>query len=199
MEMPADADYHGPQGKLKGLKMMIITQPASLALLAILAISLTACERQAAAPEPATAQIPAGLLLADAPAGAKDVAVIVSEARHGDEVVIRGRVGGHAEPFAADRAVLQLIDPGIKACSELPGDGCTTPWDVCCEPRDNLLAGSVSIQVVDADGRPLRGGLRGVGGLQPLSTVIVTGRAVRPEGARTITINATGLHIVSQP
>jgi hypothetical protein len=160
-------------------------------------MGIAGCDRQPAAPQAVpSAAIPAGLLLSEAPAGAKDVAAVVKEAKNGDEVVVRGRIGGRAEPFVGDRAVVQIIDPAIKACSENPGDGCTTPWDVCCEPTDRLLAGSLLVQVLDADGRPLKAGLKGVGGLQPLSTIIVKGKAARPEGSKAVTVNATSLHVV---
>ena len=167
-----------------------------IGLLAALALGIAGCDRQAATPQPAPpVAIPASLLLSEAPAGAKDVAAVVKEAKNGEEVIVRGRIGGRAEPFVGDRAVVQIIDPGIKACNENPGDGCATPWDVCCEPTDRLLAGSMIIQVLDANGRPLKAGLKGVGGLQPLSTIIVKGKAARPEGSKAVTVNATSLYV----
>lgn len=169
--------------------------------LILLALLTTACDRQSSAPAPAApaAAIPASIFVSESPAGAKNVAIVVKETKDGDEVIVRGRIGGRAEPFVADRAVIQLIDSSIKACTENPGDSCAKPWDMCCEPADTIAANSVSIQVIDTDGRPLKTGLKGIGGLQPLSTVTVKGKAVRPAGSKAVTINATALHVAAKP
>lgn len=167
----------------------------------LLAILNTACDRQSSAPAPSApaAVIPTSLFTSEAPAGAKNVAAVVKDAKDGDEIIVRGRIGGRAEPFVTDRAVVQLIDTSIKACNETPGDNCAKPWDMCCEPADTIAANSVSVQVVDADGRPLKAGLKGAGGLQPLSTVTVKGKAIRPAGSKSVTINATALHVTAKP
>src|SRR5687768_3985668 len=96
---------------------------ACLGLAVALVALITGCEdRTAAPPSPSTPQaqtaaagtLPAGFVLAEAPAGARDVVALKKEAKVGDEVVVRGRVGGSASPFVEGRASLQLIDASLK-------------------------------------------------------------------------------------
>src|SRR3712207_479211 len=54
--------------------------------------------------------LPAGLVLAESPSGAKDVADVRKTAKDGDTVVVRGRVGGREHPFTEGRATLVLMD-----------------------------------------------------------------------------------------
>ena len=144
-----------------------------------------------AAPAAAEA-LPAGLVLTEAPADAKDV-LALKGAKPGDEVVLRGKVGGRVEPFVEGRAVFQVVDASIKSCKDMPDDHCKTPWDYCCEPDVNQK--SASVQVVGADGKPLRAGLKGVGGLQPLSEVTIKGTVVQAGEAGPVLVNATGIHV----
>ena len=140
--------------------------------------------------------VPAAIVLAEAPAGAKDVAALKKEAKPGDEVVLRGRVGGSPSPFVEGRASFQLIDTSLKACGEgNPSDKCETPWDFCCEEAKEIAAHSASIQVVGADGKPLRAGMKGVGGLKPLSEVTVKGKVANGSDAGVLIVNATGIHV----
>jgi hypothetical protein len=140
--------------------------------------------------------LPPGLVLAEPPAGAKDVVAVKSQARPGDHVVVRGRVGGSKSPFVEGRASFQLVDASLKACGEgTPMDNCQTPWDYCCDEPKEIAAHSASVQVVGADGRPLRAGLSGVGGIKPLSVVTVTGTVAGAGDAGTLIINATGIYV----
>jgi hypothetical protein len=140
--------------------------------------------------------MPPGMFLAGAPAGARDV----SEARRagdlkkGDVVVLRGRVGGSREPFVPGRAVLTIVGRGLGACSDTPGDSCATPWDYCCETREDILANSVTVQVVEEKGRVLRTDLKGRRGLKELADVVVVGK-VATSDARAVVVNATGLWV----
>ena len=140
--------------------------------------------------------LPLGLILAERPAGAKDVVAVKSQARPGDPVVVRGRVGGSKSPFVDGRASFQLVDASLKACGEgTPMDNCQTPWDYCCDDPKEIAAHSASVQVVGADGRPLRTGLSGIGGIKPLSVVTITGTVAAAGDAGTLVINATGIHV----
>ena len=140
--------------------------------------------------------LPAGLVVSEAPAGAKDVVALKKEAKVGDEVVVRGRVGGSVSPFVEGRASFQLIDTSLKACGESnPADTCRTPWDFCCEEPKEVAAHSASVQVVGADGKPLRSALQGAGGLKPLSEVTVRGTVAKGSDTGTLIVNATAIHV----
>lgn len=142
----------------------------------------------------AAAQLPDGVLLKEAPAGAKGVAEIKKSAKPGDEVVLLARVGGRMDPISKDRALLTVMDTSIKSCKEMPGDTCPTPWDYCCEERDSLVANSATVQIVDAAGQPLKGGLEGVGGIKPLSDIVVKGKVQQSDG-KVLVVNATGVYV----
>jgi len=146
--------------------------------------------------EPA-AELPADLVLAEAPDGAGGVAAVRESAEAGETVVVEGVVGGRVDPIAEARAIFTLLDDVVVTCDEMGDDDhCATPWDACCEPQEKISANAATVQVVDAEGRPLRLGLAGVGGLEPLSRVRVVGTfQPSPDGAAAA-INATGLHVV---
>lgn len=130
-----------------------------------------------------------------------DSARDISEARKGhtlkvgEAVVLRGRIGGGAAPFVQGRAAFTLVGRGLKPCNEVPGDKCARPWDYCCETRADILAHSVSVQVVDASGQVLRTGFKGRRGLKELSEVVVVGEVASSEGGGVV-VNARELHIV---
>ena len=143
--------------------------------------------------------LPAGLVLASAPEGAQDVAEVKRDAAAGKEVVVKGVVAGAKEPIAENRAVFTLADASLDTCDKTPGDSCETPWDACCAEPGTIAAKSVSVQVVGADGKPLKTGLKGAAGLAPLQRVVVKGkvRSVEGEGdKRIVTLDAGGIHVV---
>lgn len=107
----------------------------------------------------------------------------------GDEVVLRGRIGGSKEPFVAGRAVFTLMGRGLKPCNENPDDNCSKPWDYCCETKQDILANSVSVQVVDAKGQILRTDMKGRRGLKELSEVVVVGKVTSAD-AKSVVVNA---------
>ena len=123
----------------------------------------------------------------------------VSEARKqspaikvGDEVVLRGRIGGSKEPFVPGRAVITLVGRALKACSDHADDKCPVPWDYCCETQADITANSATIQVVDAKGQVLRTDLKGRRGIKELSELVVTGK-VTVADAKALVINATSI------
>lgn len=141
------------------------------------------------------APLPTGFFVEKQPENAKDV----SEARKGgalkagDEVVLRGRIGGSKDPFVAGRAVFTLVGRGIKACSDNPGEKCSRPWDYCCETKEDILANSVSVQVTDAKGQVLRTDMKGRRGLKELSEIVVVGK-VASAGGGALVVNATTVY-----
>jgi hypothetical protein len=141
------------------------------------------------------APLPAGFFVEKEPENAKDV----SEARKagtikaGDEVVLRGRVGGSKEPFVAGRAVFTLMGRALKACNENPDDKCSKPWDYCCETKQDILANAVTVQIVDPKGQVLRTDMKGRRGLKELSEMVVVGKVASADG-KAVVVNATAIY-----
>ncbi len=169
---------------------------SSLALL--LALGAAGCERSPQAKGPVTNPniLPASLFLPVEPEGSRPVHEAKAAAGKGDRLVLRGRIGGAEEPFAAERAIFTIVDPGVKSCADMgEDDHCPTPWDYCCEPTENLVANSATIQIVGPDSRPLKTGLKGVRGLDPLAEVIVVGTVATQDGSGSFVINAERLWV----
>ncbi len=141
------------------------------------------------------ATLPEGFFLEKEPEGAKTVEETKPAAKAGDKVVIRGRIGGSKAPFVEKRAVFTLMGSALKACSDMKDDKCKTPWDYCCDTAEDIAKHSATIQVVDAEGSPLRLGLKGTNGLKELSEVIVVG-TVKEAKDKVLIVNIMGLHVV---
>jgi hypothetical protein len=168
----------------------------------VLGLVMTACERKASSKERVREEaasveritLPPDLFVDQAPAGARGVGALRADASANGRVVLQGRIGGRVEPFVDGAAVFLLADKSMKACNELPGDGCPTPWDYCCEPRDSLAAKTATVQVVDADGKPLRVGLEGRNGLKPAAELTIAGEVAQRESG-SLVINARKIYV----
>ncbi|HLL88421.1 MAG TPA: hypothetical protein VK324_03885 [Tepidisphaeraceae bacterium] len=147
-----------------------------------------------AAPTVAADALPTDLVLASAPAGARGVTDVRESAKPGDRVVVRGVIAGRGEPIAATRAMFTLLDPSVQTCDKSQDDGCKTPWDACCVTGDVIAANVATVQVVDADGRPLKAPLADVGGLAPMKQVTVVGTFRPSPDGKAATIDATGIY-----
>ena len=171
-----------------------------------LVVAVGGCDRSASEPagEPATgrpspaAVLPADLFLADAPPDAQAVVAVKTEAEPDSEVVVQGRIGGRADPFVAGRAVFLLTDVRLPTCAQREGDTCRQPWDYCCEPAEKILAHTMTVQVVDATGKPLEANLRGAGGLEPMARVVVKGKVSRREAGGVFVVDAHGIHVKAE-
>ena len=141
--------------------------------------------------------LPAGLFVEQAPPGGRGVAELKADATATGEVVVEGRIGGRVQPFVEGVAVFLLADTGMKTCTELHPDSCKTPWDYCCEPRPSLAAKTATIQIVDADGKPLRLDLSGSQGLSPLTRLTVAGEIASRAGG-TLVINARKIYVAGR-
>ena len=139
----------------------------------------------------AAAAFPADLFVAQAPDGAIGVREAITSAKAGEDIVVRGVVGGRKKVFVDGRAILVAIDPELKPCPD--DEGCPTPWDYCCETQDVLLAHSMTVQVVGEDGNPLATSLEGAHGLDELSTIVVAGKVRNAEG--TLVVDAHRIHV----
>jgi hypothetical protein len=154
-------------------------------------------------PAPAAARAPAApgaevaAILAAAPAGeAKAIHVIRTTAKPGDEITLSGRIMGNGQPFVEGRAAFILGDPVLLTpCNEIPGDSCETPWDCCCDSKEDKQAGIATIRISGPDGRVLKSGLEGVGGLAKLATVVVTGKVAEGSSADSLVVDATAIRV----
>lgn len=145
-----------------------------------------------------TVSWPAGLFAAALPDGAVALVEAKDAARPGDRVVFEARVGGRKDAFVENRAVFFVADTSLPTCADLHGDSCKTPWDYCCEPAENLLRHMATVQVVDAEGQPLRATLQDQHGLAHMKTVFVTGTVDAIDDAGNLVVNAETIHVREQ-
>lgn len=136
--------------------------------------------------------LPAGFFLRDAPANFISVGEARKVGQVGRPVVVRGRIGGLAKPIADRHAIFVISDHRLPLCQE----GCASPWDYCCTPREQIRDKVATVQVVDINGRPLKVSLDGVNGLKPASDVIVLG-TVAQKGKNFMIVNAKSIHVVN--
>ncbi|MBN1912550.1 MAG: hypothetical protein JW818_22710 [Pirellulales bacterium] len=170
-----------------------MTKPMSLiALVAVLAIVIGCApktENSASGPKVDGAKY----LLAKAPDGAAEVIEVFKSAKDGDDVVIVGRIGGSKNPWIESRAAFSLVDCSLKACTDISGDNCPTPWDYCCV-TDQMPGATALVKIVDDQGKPLPVGAKQLLGVEELSTVVVKGKAKRDD-AGNLTVLAEGVHL----
>lgn len=129
-------------------------------------------------------------------AEAQQIHVARNTAKPGDEVTLTGRVIGTDSPFVTGRAAFTLGDATIlRACNEIPGDECATPWDSCCNTKEEKIVALATVQVVGADGRVLKEEIEGVGGLKKLGAVTVTGKVTEGSTTDSLIVNATAIQV----
>ena len=148
-------------------------------------------------PDNSTSHPLTSILLPEIPEGAVSITEARQKPAPGTKVTLSGKVMGNENPIIQSRALLTLGDPArITSCDLIPGDECPTPWDVCCDDPDMVTASIATIQVLDEQGRPLKAGLRGLGGLKELSSLIVVGEVAEGSHENNFLVNATGIHVV---
>ena len=168
--------------------------------LAPLLALLTACTGKPTESAPASVAAPSGALaavLAAAPVGeAKAIHQARATAKPGDTITLSGQVMGAEEPFVQGRAAFVLGDPTVLTpCNTKPGDGCKTPWDVCCDTAEDKKRGTATIQIVDASGAILKESLEGKGGLEKLAFLTVQGQVAAASTPDLLIVNATALKV----
>lgn len=172
-----------------------------MTLLSIAIILVTGCGNSTPAPEnksttelaPSKPTATTEILLTSEPAGAEEVIKARESAQNDEEVVIVGRIGGSEDPWVDGRAVFSIVDNSLKACSDIPGDGCEKPWDYCCE-TGKLPTSMALIKVVDEDGTLIKEDARKLLNLKELQTVVVKGKAKRDDTGN-LTVFANGIFI----
>jgi hypothetical protein len=131
-------------------------------------------------------------LLSAEPEGAQDVIKVREEAKEGDDVLIVGRIGG-GKPWVDGRAAFTIVDGSLRACSDIPGDKCKTPWDYCCE-SSKLPKSTALVKVVDENGDLVKADARELLDVKELSTVIIKGKAQRDDTGN-LTVLADGVFV----
>lgn len=135
-------------------------------------------------------------VLADAPEGEVSIVDAKGSVSEGDRVVLRGIIGGEAEPMSEGSAVFRVVDTGLyNRCTD-EDDHCAKPWDYCCATKEDLVANSATVQVVDATGTPIAESASEFG-FSPLDEVVVVGIVGPRPDDRVLTIRATGVHRVN--
>lgn len=169
----------------------------SLILSALLPIAFTACEKEAASPQAATAPAVslASYFTESAPADPQQIGTVRTSAKPGDTVTVSGLVMGREHPFVEGRAAFIIGDPTkLTPCNKMPDDHCKTPWDACCDSPELKKENTATVQIAE-NGRVLKQSLKGEHGLKELSAVTLTGTVDKASTPEALIINATALHI----
>lgn len=170
-------------------------------LIAAISLLVSCKEKPAQTQTVSTAQPSAALsaVLAATPSEkAKAITEARSSAKPGDSITLSGKIMGSVEPFVKGRAAFILADPAVlTACNEHPDDHCSTPWDNCCDSKEDKKRATATIQIVDADGRVLKESVEGVGGLEKLAAITVTGQVAESSSPEMLIVNATAIRAES--
>lgn len=144
---------------------------------------------------PATAQLPAEMLLADPPAGApKTITDLKANAKAGDRVTARVMIGGRKEPVVQGVAVMTVVDAALPNPCYRGDDHCATPWDYCCNEHAELVAHTATVRINDASGNPLAIDAAGAG-LKPGSVMLVTATVAERANGGSLVLNADGIYL----
>lgn len=170
-------------------------------LFSVVACFLVGCGNSSTTPEsstatetnPASTASASQVMLEQEPEGAKEVIDARKSAENDEAVVLVGRIGGSENPWIDGRAVFSIVDNSLKACSDIPGDGCEKPWDYCCE-TDKLPTATALIKVVDDKGDLIQEDARKLLNLKELQTVVVKGKAQKDD-AGNFTVFADGIYV----
>lgn len=139
--------------------------------------------------------LPATLFVKEAPAAPVNVAELKKTAKEGDEVTLRGQIGGQAKDvFNAGRAMMMVADMKLISCDKKPDENCPTPWDFCCTAAAEKKASIAIVQVADGQGKTIKTTLKGANGLDHLSIVVVKGKVVSAVAGNLI-VNATSIYL----
>ena len=169
---------------------------------AVVVVCLAGCGRPSGSTPPAAPMVALPDVFVEALPSA--TAVPIPEARTtlkpGDGVILTGLVMGTKHPFVEGRGVFVLGDEGTLTHCAARGepDHCPTPWDTCCDTPAERVAGTASIQVLDAEGKVLARGLKGAHGLKELSRVTVVGKVAPNASAEAFIVNASAIHVVEE-
>jgi hypothetical protein len=149
----------------------------TLALLLLVSVALVGCSKPQTeqSADAGFSAVGAKFLTESEPANAKPVAEAIG-ADNEAEVTVVGRIGGAKNPWVDDMAAFTIVDPSLKACSDIPGDNCPEPWDYCCESSDTMKTHTVAVKFTDEKGSVVPADARKLFNVEPLQTVVVHGK-----------------------
>jgi len=161
----------------------------SLSLLTLLAACSDAPTKAKADPAPAATE---KFTLAADPGAA--VSVVQAKANGAkDMVTVAGRVYDITKGFA----LIKLMDLELEYCGQVnKEDNCKTPWDYCCDSKEERMAKSLLVEARGADGKPLA--TPSIAGLRLCDKVKVTGKLIVDEHGNPVLI-ASGWFQVERP
>jgi hypothetical protein len=169
-----------------------------LFIISISSISLTGCGGGASADADsrmATSRSvdAAKYVLAEEPDGAIGVIAARAEAKHGDPVVLVGRIGGSANPWVDGRAAFMLLDASVivvaNGTESAPGQVC---MDDCCAIA--RAESTTLVKVVDVRGTVLAADARKLFGIAADDMVVVRGKVNKDEAGNFVVL-ADGVHV----
>lgn len=131
---------------------------------------------------------PVSWMVPGEPADAVSVSHAKANAQEGAEIVVRGRIGGRKDPLSPRSPVFTIIDMGLSSCA-----GCD---DNCSVPAETLRENMATVQIVDADGRPVSDNPIAAG-LRAEDEVVIVGRVAPASGGDTLVILASRIHRVA--
>lgn len=172
------------------MKPRIATIPIAL-VAAMLAGCAQSGNDQSAEPDAAAEQEAGNThawILASEPAGAISITQAKATAKEGDQIIVRGRIGGRHAPINPESPVFTIVDLGLAYCGQHNDDACNTPWDYCCETPDTIAQNAATVQVL-GDSVDLS-----AVDLEPLDEVVLVGTVAPRPDQRVLTIRATGLY-----
>ena len=165
------------------------------AILVSLVLAAGCGQKQTAEPVSTTkASVGDRYLLAEEPQDAQDVITVREDVQNEADVTVVGRIGGSRDPWVEGRAAFSIVDLSLKACSDIEGDKCKTPWDYCCQ-TDLLPKATVLVKVVDESGNLIGTDSRALLSVKELDTVIANGKAKRDD-AGNLTVLANKLYVM---
>jgi len=167
------------------------------AIVLLLAVGLAGCQqgnsKSQASGDAAPSAERGTFLLSEEPQGARHVIEAREATSDGEDVVVVGRIGGGTNPWIEGRAAFSIVDGSLKACSDIPGDQCPTPWDYCCA-TDKLPTSTALVKVVDDQGQLVQGDAKTLLNVEELATVVVKGKAQRDDEGN-LTVLANGVFV----
>ena len=170
-------------------RSLLITATTGI-LIAFAGCKEASTEHASATATPEQQTSPNTWLLTSAPDGAVSISEARANSKEGDTVVIRGRIGGRHSPISDGSPVFTIVDLAIPYCGQHSDDGCSTPWDYCCETSETLVGNSATVQVI-ADGgvNPI------TAGLEALDEVVLIGTVGPRPTEEVLTVRASGVYL----
>ncbi len=155
---------------------------------------IVGCSGESSKPAATSAHVDGSkYLLTSEPQGAQSVSDARKAGKNNEEIVLFGRIGGSESPWIDKRAAFSIVDSRLKACSDIEGDSCSTPWDYCCQTAE-LPTSTALIKVVDQSGKMVEVDARELLKVKELQTVVVKGKAQRDDKGN-LTVLANGIYV----